>query len=217
MDKWVEDYVKANRIGLLGKGGSGKALLLKWLFDKEKVRNHFRDEFLLWITILKSPTVRSLRMTLYTQITLQKNIYLSKNVDEDGVKIWFNKTLQWSSKFALFIYDVWEKDVVELLEGLGILWVVTDHSNSKVIVGSRCHSVLLKMGVADKYIIRTKKLSKDESWKLFSYHVFPYNNRNIPENIDDENANLVCHKCGWILLAIKVVGREMAECTYPHA
>jgi hypothetical protein len=98
-------------------------------------------------------------------------------VDEDGVKIWLNETLQQSSRFALFIDDVWEKDVVELLEGLGILGAVTDHSNSKVIVSSRCRSVLLKMGVANKYTIRTENLSKDESWKLFAYHDFPYNNR----------------------------------------
>jgi GTPase SAR1 family protein len=208
MEKWVIYYVEANMIDLLGKGGSGKTLLLKRLFDNEKVRNHFKEGFLLWPTVSQSPSVRIIRTTLYTQITLQKNVYLSKNVDEDGVKIWLNETLQQSSRFALFIDDVWEKDVVELLEGLGILGAVTDHSNSKVIVSSRCRGVLLKMGVTNKYTIRTENLSKYEIWKLFSYHDFPYNNMNIPTNIDDENTKLVCHKCGGIPLEIKVVGRQ---------
>jgi ATPase subunit of ABC transporter with duplicated ATPase domains len=177
MDKWVIDDVEANSIGVLGKGGSGKTLLLKRLFNSQKVSNHFRDGFLLWLTVSQSPTVRSLRNELYTQITLQKNVDLSKNMDEDGVKIWLNETLQQSSRFALFIDDVWENDAAELLEGLGILRAVTDHSNSKVIVSSRYRSVLLKMGVADKYTITMENLSKDESWKLFAYHAFPYNNR----------------------------------------
>jgi disease resistance protein RPS2 len=72
------------------------------------------------------------------------------------------------------------------------------------------------MGVADKYTITMDNLFKDESWELFAYHAFPYNNRSIPENIDDENAKLVCHKCGGLPLAIKVVGRAMAGCTNPH-
>jgi len=205
MDKWVIDDVEANSTGVLGKGGSGKTLLLKRLYNSEKVRNHFRDGFLLWLTVSQSPTVTSLTTQLYTQITLQKTVDLSKNVEEDGVKIWLNETLQQSSRFALFIDDVWEKDAAELLERLGILRAVTDHSNSKVIVSSRYRSVLLKMGVADKYTITMENLSKDESWKLFAYHAFPYNNRIIPENIDDENAKLVCHKCGGLPLAIKVV------------
>jgi len=205
MDKWVIDDAKVNSIGVLGKGGSGKTLLLKRLFNSEKVSNHFTDGFLLWLTVSQSPTLRSLRNELYTQITLQKNVRLGKNMDEAGVKMCLNETLQQSSRFALFIDDVWEKDAAELLEELGILRAVTDHSNSKVIVSSRYRSVLLKMGVADKYTITMENLSKDESWKLFAYHAFPYNNRSIPENIDDENAKLVCHKCGGLPLAIKVV------------
>lgn len=216
MDKWVTNDVEANNIGVLGKGGSGKTLLLKRLFNSKKVSNHFCDGFSLWLTVSQSPSVRSLRNELYKQIALQKNVDLVKNMDEDGVKTWLNETLQQSSRFALFLDDVWEKDAAGLLEGLGILQAVTGHSNSKVIVSSRYRSVLLKMGVAHKYIITMENLFKDESWELFSYHAFPYNNRRIPSNVNEEKAKMVCQKCGGLPLAIKVVGKAMAGCTLPQ-
>jgi len=116
----------------------------------------------------------------------------------------------------LFLDDVWESDAVELLEGLGILWLVTVHCHSKLVVSSRYRSALLKMGVGDKYTITMGDLIEDESWKLFAFHAFPYNKRNPPANIDEEKAKLVCNKCGGLPLALKVVGRAMAGSTDPH-
>lgn len=213
LEKMVIDDVVSN-IGVLGKGGSGKTLLLKQLFNSEKVRNHFSDGLLLWLTVSQNPTIKSLRNELCTQITLQKNVDLVKNMDEDDVKIWLNETLQQNCKFALFLDDVWENDAAGLFEGLAIQRAVSGHSKSKVTVSSRSRSVLLKMGVADKYTVTMQNLFRDESWKLFAYHAFPYNNRSIPAIIDEEDAKLVCHKCGGLPLAIKVVGRAMAGCTH---
>lgn len=86
MDKWVINDVEANSIGVLGKGGSGKTLLLKRIFNSKKVSNYFCDGFSLWLTVSQSPSVRSLRNELCKQIALQKNVDLVENMDEDGEK-----------------------------------------------------------------------------------------------------------------------------------
>lgn len=137
-------------------------------------------------------------------------------MNEEDVKLWLNQTLQESSGFLLFLDDVWGCNAAELLEGLGIMCPVSNHSNSKVIVCSRDRIALLKMGVVDKYTIIMEDLVQDESWKLFAYHTFPYNNGNLPANIDEGKAKLVCNKCAGLPLAIKVVGRAMAGSTHPQ-
>lgn len=211
----IEDP-EAKNIGVFGKGGSGKTLLLKTVFNSKKVRSHFSDGLLLWITVSQSPSVTNLRNDLFTQITLQKNVDSSKITREEDVKLWLNETLEQSKRFALFVDDVWESEAAELLEGLGILRPVTMHSDSKLVISSRNRSALLKMGVADKYTITMGDLIQDDSWRLFAFHAFPYNKRNPPANIDEENAKIVCNRCGGLPLALKVVGRAMAGSTDPQ-
>ena len=66
LKKLVTDELLAttNKIGVLGKAGSGKTLLLKKLFNSKKVRNHFNGGFLLWLTVSQSPSFTSLRNKL---------------------------------------------------------------------------------------------------------------------------------------------------------
>lgn len=55
-------------IGVLGKGGSGKTLLLKTVFNSEKVRDFFSNGLLLWLTVSQSPSFTNLRNQLSSQI-----------------------------------------------------------------------------------------------------------------------------------------------------
>ena len=215
----LEDLVikdaEAKNIGVLGKGGSGKTLILKTLFNSEKVRNHFNEGLLLWLTVSQCPSVKSLRNELRTQIALQEGVDSDQNLDEEGVKLWLNQKLQQCRSFAFFLDDVWGERAAELLEDLGVQRPVREHSKSKVIVSSRNRTALLKMGIADKYTITMEDLIEEESWKLFAYHAFPFNNGIPAANIDEDMAKLVCHKCGGLPIAIKVVGRAMAGSTLP--
>ena len=49
-------------------------------------------------------------------------------------------------------------------------------------------------------------LIENESWELFSYHTFSFNNGNLPSNKEEEKANLACNRCAWLPLTIQVVG-----------
>ena len=72
------------------------------------------------------------------------------------------------------------------------------------------------MGIAENSIIPIGDLAEDDSWRLFAYHAFPYNDAKIPVNIHDETARLVCARCGGLPLAIKAVGRAMSGTTDAH-
>lgn len=234
LEDWVIKDEKTKFIGVHGKPGSGKTVLLKSLFNSKKVRSHFRSNgFLLWLTISKSPCFTSLRNKLWTQIAIQDNVGTVKNINEQHVEIWIavqndvdliknvnqeevkkraNDALQRSEGFVLFLDDVWNGDANSLLTELGILQTVNNDSNSKVkvIVSSRNLATLSNMGITDERKMQIRDLNEHDSWKLFARHAFPNNDRNPPEK---EQGKFVCHMCGGLPLAIKVVGRAMAGST----
>jgi disease resistance protein RPS2 len=131
-------------------------------------------------------------------------------MNEEDAKVWLNQRMQ-GKRFALFLDDVWGEGG-KLLEELGVA-LLTDHSHSKIIVSSRNRRALLEMGVSENSIDNNGRFGRRKSWDLFSYHAFPHNNGNLPANIDEKTAKLVCAKCGGLPLAIKVIGRSMAGIT----
>jgi Leucine-rich repeat (LRR) protein len=201
----AEAHSSVSRIGVVGMGGSGKTLLLKTLFNSQKVRDLFSDGFLLWLTVSQSPSISSLRIELSTQIAIQKKVDPNTNMN-----IQLSESMQ-GKRFAMFLDDVWDEGS-QLLEELGVLRLI-HLSNSKIIVSTRNFRTLLEMGVAKESTIKMGDLIKDDSWRLFSYYAFPYNNGNVPAGIHQEIAKVVCDKCGGLPLAIKAVGRAMAGVT----
>jgi len=82
------------RIGVVGMGGAGKTLLLKRVFNSQKVRDLFRDDLLLWITVSNNPSFTNLRSELCMQIAMLTNIDLDINMGDEYAKIWLNQRLQ---------------------------------------------------------------------------------------------------------------------------
>lgn len=200
-------------IGVVGKGGSGKTLLLRRLFNSQKVQNLFRNDLLLWLNVCYPLSFPSLRNELCAQIAIQTHVDLDKNMSQGDVRIWLKENMG-RKKFALFLDNVWREGGI-LLEELGLVHLI-NHSNSKVIVSSRDTTTLLQMGVAETSIVRMEDLMDKQCWELFGHHAFPFNHGKPPANIDEETAKLVCANCGGLPLAIKVVGRAMAGITNPQ-
>jgi len=82
------------RIGVVGMGGAGKTLLLKRVFNNQKVRDLFRDDLLLWITVSNNPSFTNLRSELCMQIAMLTNIDLDRNKGDEYAKMWLNQRLQ---------------------------------------------------------------------------------------------------------------------------
>ncbi|XP_059077116.1 probable disease resistance protein At1g52660 [Cryptomeria japonica] len=103
---YSQQHKNVSRFGLAGKGGAGKTLLLKRVFNSDQVQSLFRTDLMLWLTISQNPSFSTLRNDLVKQIALKVNEILDSR-DEDRVKTWLNETMR-KHKFALFLDDVWE-------------------------------------------------------------------------------------------------------------
>lgn len=191
-------------IAVVGKGGSGKTLLLSRIFNSKKVQDLFQDGLLLWLTVGCSPSFDSLKIQLCQQIKKQKKVHPDTNED---IATWLYQILG-KNRFALFLDDVWESR--EVRKKLGFMWDIT---HGIVIVSSRNYPIGPEMGASDLNTIVMQDLTKECSWKLFSNYAFPYNKGKVPANIDQSLAKMVCQKCDGLPLAIKVIGSAMAGIT----
>ena len=90
LEELVIDDVKSNKIGVVGKCGAGKTLLLKTLFNRQKVLSHFSDGLLLWLNVTQRPSVKSLMNDLCKQIAIQKRVDLRKAIKEEDCQVNFS-------------------------------------------------------------------------------------------------------------------------------
>lgn len=72
LQKLVIDDVKTKNIGVFGKRGSGKSLLLRTVYNKQEVRTHFSEGLILWLTVSQKFSFKSLVNDLCKQIAIQK-------------------------------------------------------------------------------------------------------------------------------------------------
>ncbi|GLJ46817.1 hypothetical protein SUGI_0987270 [Cryptomeria japonica] len=205
-----QQHKSVSRFGLVGKGGAGKTLLLKRVFNSNQVQSLFCNDLMLWLTISQTPSFNSLRNELVKQIALKVNERLQSR-EEDHVKTWLNQSMA-KYKFALFLDDVWETNVISLLEELCVPHSPC-HKSNIIIATSRSNSVLLQLAVPPPSIIQMQDLNEDDSWRLFSSHAFPHSDGVLPLSIDQETARHVCNKCGGLPLALKVIGKAMVGIT----
>ncbi|XP_057824228.2 probable disease resistance protein At4g27220 [Cryptomeria japonica] len=197
---------KLSRFGLVGKGGVGKTLLLKRVFNSEHIQSLFCNDLMLWLTVSQNPSFSALRNELVKQIVLQINEKLG-STEEDHVKTWLNECMR-KHKFALFLDDVWETSTILLEELCVPLFPL--HKSNIIIATSRATSMLSRLGVPNSSLIQMQDLTEDDSWSLFSFHAFPHNEGILPRSINEETARGVCKECGGLPLALKVIGNAMA-------
>ncbi|GLJ28827.1 hypothetical protein SUGI_0568160 [Cryptomeria japonica] len=134
-----QQHKNVSRLGLVGKGGAGKTLLLKRVFNGDQVQSLFRNDLMLWLTVSQNPSFNTLRDDLVKQITVQVNERLDSR-EEDHVKNWLNECMR-KHKFALFLDDIWETSAASLLEELCVPH--SPHHKSNIIIAtSRTTSVL---------------------------------------------------------------------------
>ncbi|GLJ28459.1 hypothetical protein SUGI_0559870 [Cryptomeria japonica] len=205
-----EKHKNVSRFGIVGKGGAGKTLLLRRVFNSNQVQNLFFNDLMLWLTVSQNPSFNVLRNELVKQIALKVNERLDSR-EEDCVKSWLNQSMK-KHKFALFLDDVWETSAASLLEELCVPHFA--HLNSSIIIAtSRSKNVLSQMGVPPPSIVQMQDLTKEDSWRLFSFHAFQHNDGILPMGIDQGIAKHVCKECGGLPLALKVIGQAMAGIT----
>ncbi|XP_059077126.1 probable disease resistance protein At4g14610 [Cryptomeria japonica] len=196
-----QQHKSLSRFGLVGKGGAGKTLLLKRVFNSDQLQSLFCNDLMLWLTVSQTPSFSALRNHLVKQIAFKVRERLYSR-EEEHFETWLNECMR-KHKFALVVDDVWETSATSLLEEPCVPHF--PHNNSNIIIASsRTITVLSQLGVPPLSVIQMQDLSEDHSWRLFSSHAFLHSEGALPMSIDQEIARRVCNECGggvlhWLL------------------
>jgi Leucine-rich repeat (LRR) protein len=183
-------------VGVWGMGGAGKTLLAQIAYNSREVREHFKGDQVIWLTVSQSPNIKGLYDSFCRQLGLREMIFAQ--LEEYRTRL-YNEFLR--RKVFLVLDDVWNKEVLEQLN-------LAKGRGSVTLVTTRNQPVLQKAGVMDEDEVKVGVLSKEDSWKLFCVHAFPTGFSNIPFELQGV-AELVADECKGLPLALKVIGGLM--------
>jgi Leucine-rich repeat (LRR) protein len=183
-------------VGVWGMGGAGKTLLAQIAYNSREVREHFKVDKLIWLTVSQTPNIKALYESFCRQLGLSAMSFAQP--EEYRTRL-YNEFLR--RRVFLVLDDVWNKGVLEQLD-------LAKGRGSVTLVTTRNQLVLKKAGVIDEDEVQVGVLSKEDSWKLFCVHAFPRGFSNIPFELEGV-AELVAEECKGLPLALKVIGGSM--------
>jgi Leucine-rich repeat (LRR) protein len=183
-------------VGVWGMGGAGKTLLAKIAYNSREVREHFKADKLIWLTVSQTPNIKALYDSFCRQLGLTPMGIAQ--LEEYRTRL-YNEFLR--RRVFLVLDDVWNKGVLEQLD-------LAKGQGSVTLVTTRNQPVLKKAGVIDEDEVHVGVLSKEDSWKLFCVHAFPGGFSNIPFELQGV-AELVADECKGLPLALEVIGGSM--------
>ncbi|GLJ39096.1 hypothetical protein SUGI_0797020 [Cryptomeria japonica] len=143
-------------IAVTGMGGLGKSLLLKLVFDTQKIKETFDHQ--IWVEVSQSFSVQQLVQHIASEVKLPKNkrkTHLSVNILRDNIR----SHLQ-GSRCLLVLDDVWDIRAKELIVS----------QNFKVMISTLDKKVAQQMGAQRTHDMN--HLFKADSRKLFFMHAF---------------------------------------------
>jgi Leucine-rich repeat (LRR) protein len=177
-------------------GGAGKTLLAQIAYNSREVREHFKVDKLIWLTVSQTPNIKGLYDSFCRQLGL---CAMSSAQQEEYRTRLYNEFLR--RRVFLVLDDVWNKGVLEQLD-------LAKGRGSVTLVTTRNQPVLKKAGVIDEDEVHVGVLSKEDSWKLFCVHAFRRGFANIPSQLQGV-AELVADECKGLPLALTVIGGSM--------
>jgi Leucine-rich repeat (LRR) protein len=182
-------------VGVKGMGGVGKTTMAKKLYDQPDVREWFTGG-ICWLVVGPNPNDDKIQ-DLQKQILKQLG-----NVDEDPGNPDRGRELirqRLSGKRVLiYLDDVWETVSVE-----------TSVVNvSDLAPGSRILKTSRKKESIGGHIHDLDALGPEPAWELFGWHAF--GGQKPPEDLA-QLAKEAAERCGGLPLALRVLGRQVAE------
>jgi TPR repeat protein/Leucine-rich repeat (LRR) protein len=182
-------------VGVKGMGGVGKTTLAKKLYDEADVREWFEGN-ICWLEVGPKPSDDKIR-------DLQKQILKQLGeVDEDPGNPSRGRQLirqRLSGKRVLIcLDDVWEAVLVET--------AVVDVSD--LAPGSRILKTSRKRESIGGHVHDLDSLKPEPAWELFCWHAF--GGEEPPESLA-ELAKGAAARCGGLPLALKLLGRQLAQ------
>ncbi|KAG0612690.1 hypothetical protein M758_6G046000 [Ceratodon purpureus] len=191
-------------LGLHGRGGAGKTTIAKMLHNDEQIKKKYGAQSVLWITIGLDARVSDMykAMGQFLADGVFEKSYAHQSLKDQRRFLWdaYSK-----KKVFLILDDVWQENHEQNHEMMYWLNIATA-PGSATLITTRSTSVLSKVRAESEIVLG---LSEEDSWKLFSAHVF--SEGSPPSNISEELAKEVCKECKGLPLALKVIGSVMVD------
>ncbi|XP_075646349.1 disease resistance protein RGA2-like [Castanea sativa] len=192
MDPKIEENVSV--LPIVGIGGLGKTTLAQFVFNDEKIKNHFEKK--LWVCVSDNFDV---------QIIVEKILECAKGKKSEKLEMntLINDLLKeiGGKKYFLVLDDVWNYDS-QLWDSLKKP-LLCGAIGSRILVTTRERKVAKISKTIEPYVL--SGLTEEESWSLFKQKAFE--NGQEPENVRiKEIGKEIVRKCRGIPLAIKTIG-----------
>ncbi|KAJ8900395.1 hypothetical protein K2173_025035 [Erythroxylum novogranatense] len=204
-------------IPIVGIGGLGKTTLVQYVYNDERVKNHF--ELKMWVCVSDPFDVKivienhfELKMWVCVSDPFDVKIVIEKilksltdgnleNLELDQLQSRLRKEID-GKKFLLVLDDVWNEDLKIWLELQRLL--MCGASGSRIIVTTRSTKVAKVTSRLPPYVL--EGLSLDESWSLFSKIVFEGPMSETYSGNLLQIGREIVGKCAGVPLAIKTIG-----------
>ncbi|XP_052117473.1 putative disease resistance protein RGA1 isoform X2 [Arachis duranensis] len=178
---------------IVGMGGLGKTTLVRWVYNDNKVIEHF--DLRIWVCVsTEFNTMRILESIVESTSGHNPNLSTLEALKNKVQEILLGK------RYLLVLDDMWSTDKWEDLKS--VLLCGGGTKGAAVLVTTRVESVASVMGTCHAHHL--SPLSEDDNWLLFKYHAFGSDKVERTELV--AIGKKIVKKCGGSPLASKALG-----------
>ncbi|KAL8504762.1 hypothetical protein ACS0TY_016086 [Phlomoides rotata] len=191
--KEVKDCDNLSVLPILGVGGLGKTTLAQFVYNDERVSEHFDTK--LWVCVSDDFDLKVVLKAIIESATGERSNLENMDSLQRCVRQELNE-----KKYLLILDDVWNDNQEDWAKLESIM--ACGSTGASVIVTTRLKKVADIMGTLPAHCLTM--LSEEECWLLFKLRAFGKENGQHP-NLETVGRRIV-KKCGGVPLAAKALG-----------